>query len=557
MAALAAREAVLQDFHHDPGDAGPVVRIGFFYPVRAAVGARAIAVLHANIDPYRSLVPMVVAWPSLAATAEILFLRPEGRDFELLNSPAARPDIAPLTRLSSVATADSLVTGEGNFSGRDYRGATVFAYGAAVEDTPWRLVAKLDVAEAYRHVNQLATVAGAGIALLLCLGCTGWAMHNRHVLLRYRQQLDSLVLAKRINYLAKYANDCITLADMHGRLLEVNDRGCRLYNYTAEEMAGMPITQLRAPGHQAEVPDLLERIAREGSLIYETVHRRKDGRQFPVEISTCLIDVGGRRCFQAVTRDISERRRLEQERVEHQRRINEISHRLVAVQEQERRMLAAELHDRTGANLAAISLNLKAVGQALPAGGSQRCKEILAETGQLLTDTIASVRNICSDLRPAILDYAGLVAALMDLGTNFTRRTGVVARVQHQTFSCQCPAETESLLYRIVQEALTNCAKHARASNVEIRLANDGEAAVLTVTDDGCGFVPGELGQSGRSAGLGLLIIRERAEFMGGRLSVTSRPGRGTQIKVEWNPGTAEITQAAARPPQAASVTAA
>jgi len=532
--AASAGEATLEDFHLEAALPAPATRIGFFCAIRPYGATAPVAVLHASIDPFRLLVPMVQDWPGLAGSSEILLMRQEGSDLVFLNRPANRPDIEAMTLVSRLTPVSrTILGGSGALLGNDYRNVPVFAYGLPVASSSWRVVAKMDEQEVYRQINDLAAVTGGSAALLLLLSCLWWATHNRNVLIRHRQRLEGMLLAKRVDYLARYANDCIVLADMDGCIREFNDRCLATYGYGAAEMVGRPLAELLPAAHRDELAGLIDGIARQGRITYETEHCRKDGSLFPVEISACLIDVEGRRCIQSIIRDISERRRHEDERTGHLRRITEISHRVVSVQEQERRLLAGELHDRTGANLAAISLNLKALRGALPATAAQKCQGLLDETGALLTDTILSVRDICSDLRPAILDYAGLIAALQDLAANFTRRTGIPVSVDYDAFNGQFVAEVESLLFRIVQEALTNCAKHAKARRVGIRLATVGDSAILAVADDGQGFVPDALGRPGHEAGLGLLTMRERAEFIGGRFSLKSQPGTGTEVRVE------------------------
>jgi two-component system sensor histidine kinase UhpB len=231
--------------------------------------------------------------------------------------------------------------------------------------------------------------------------------------------------------------------------------------------------------------------------------------------------------------DVTARRRLEAERAEHVRRLAELSRRVVSTQEEERRRLSVELHDRTGANLAAIRLNLTAIEDA-PMGANSKGGELLREARELLADTIVSIREFCADLRPALLDYAGLVAALESSAQQFSRRTGVPVRFAHERFAARVAPEMESLLFRIAQEALTNCAKHAQANSVQVRLENSGDHCRLTVTDDGVGFDPSALGMDGHPAGQGLLNMRERAEFAGGQFSLISGPGKGTRIKVEF-----------------------
>ena len=224
--------------------------------------------------------------------------------------------------------------------------------------------------------------------------------------------------------------------------------------------------------------------------------------------------------------------RHQAERAHHVQLLSELSQRVVSVQEEERRRLSSDLHDRTGANLATINLNLKAIGRAIPRRGPED-DELLRETSELLADTIVGIREFCSTLRPAVLDYAGLVAALESSVEQLTRRTGVAAHFDHSAFSGRCNKEVESILFRIAQEALMNCAKHARARHVQVTLAGSAEQLRLSIEDDGAGFDPLRLGQSAQDLGQGLLNMRERAAFAGGVLTLESAPGRGTRVTID------------------------
>jgi signal transduction histidine kinase len=219
------------------------------------------------------------------------------------------------------------------------------------------------------------------------------------------------------------------------------------------------------------------------------------------------------------------------DRAEFDQRLTEASRRLVQVQEEERRRLAVELHDWTGGNLAAINLNLKSIAKSIHIT-NQEDQELMQESSALLADTITSVREICGELRPAVLDYAGLTQAIESRLKQFTRRTGIASRFEHERFVGRCTPEIETKLYRITQEALLNCAKHSSASQVLIHLSNDDGHTVLRIEDDGVGFALEELGREGRSIGLGLQSMRERAGFVGALFSLDSSPGKGTCIVV-------------------------
>jgi len=231
--------------------------------------------------------------------------------------------------------------------------------------------------------------------------------------------------------------------------------------------------------------------------------------------------------------DISARKKLEEQREVDALRLAELSRRVVAVQEEERRRLAGELHDRTSPNLAAASLNLGMIAADLPPRVPDGLESRLADTRALLAETMAGIRDVCADLRPATLDYAGLPRALREYAEQLSRRTGIAVKVSGESPAGRLNADSESMLFRIAQEALTNCAKHAQASAVNVELSFGNEHTVLTISDNGTGFDPKALGQSGHRPGLGLLTMRERIEFAGGKFSLESAPGKGTRIRVE------------------------
>ncbi|MGB0127705.1 MAG: PAS domain S-box protein [Rhodocyclaceae bacterium] len=237
--------------------------------------------------------------------------------------------------------------------------------------------------------------------------------------------------------------------------------------------------------------------------------------------------------LRGIVQDITEGKKLERERAEQASRIEEFSRRLVAAQEDERRRLSRELHDRTSPNLAAIRINLATLATALPAPLAEEIELRLEDTRALMEDTTASIRDICSELRPAVLDYSGLWATLEGYAQRFTRRTGIAVSVRREGQERRLPADVESAMFRIAQEALTNCAKHALARSVDLTLINGTDWTGLTIADDGVGFELDQMLPGNRRPGLGLLIMRERAEFAGARFNLESSPDGGTRIHVE------------------------
>lgn len=345
---------------------------------------------------------------------------------------------------------------------------------------------------------------------------------------------------RRIESLMKHANDCIIMSDVDTRTIEVSDSCLKIYGYTREEMIGMRAADLRAPDVRDEIPRLVEQLTERGSLSYQTRHRRKDGSCFPIEVGATMIYVEGKRYFQLMIRDSSESQRqleaMEKELGAASRRLSELSQHLVEAQEDTRRRLSGELHDRTSPNLAAIQINLGMLGAALPQQSSPEIAERLADTLALVEDTDASIREICADLRSPVLDYAGLAAAMEGYAFRYASRTGIAVAVDCAGGATRLAPALESLLFRIFQEALTNSLKHARAQSIKVRLDLDARPLALSIDDDGVGFDPERVGTGANAPGLGLLNMREMAEFAGGYLLIHSQPGAGTRIEVSIQP---------------------
>ncbi|MFZ1879617.1 MAG: GAF domain-containing sensor histidine kinase [Gaiellaceae bacterium] len=199
--------------------------------------------------------------------------------------------------------------------------------------------------------------------------------------------------------------------------------------------------------------------------------------------------------------------------------------RVVEAQELERRRLARELHDETGQALTSILLGVKAIRAASTPDEAERAEgEVRAQIVQALQD----VRALAVELRPSALDDFGLVAALERLAETFQTRSGLETLVQANVDG-RLPAEIETVLYRVVQEALTNVVKHAGAAHVSIVLRSRDRSVAATIDDDGRGFVETDV----RAEALGLLGMRERLALVGGTLEVESSPESGTTIAVE------------------------
>jgi signal transduction histidine kinase len=229
--------------------------------------------------------------------------------------------------------------------------------------------------------------------------------------------------------------------------------------------------------------------------------------------------------------DVESRRRLE---TANQARLNALNQ-VVDAQEMERKRIARELHDATGQSLTAIALGLRGVEMHIENFDSPQLglQGKVHEIKTYSTNALGELHQIIADLRPQILDDMGLAAALKWYVQNYQQRRSLPTDLVVEGSPFRLPAEYETVLFRITQEALTNIAKHARATRVVVTLSFSPADVRLTVQDNGRGFDPEQaLQRDGRNAGWGLLGMRERASLIGGQVVVESSPGQGACIRV-------------------------
>jgi signal transduction histidine kinase len=209
-----------------------------------------------------------------------------------------------------------------------------------------------------------------------------------------------------------------------------------------------------------------------------------------------------------------------------QDQLHALSQRLVEVQEEERRHLARELHDEVGQMLTGLKLMLG----VLPRLPSEALNDQVAEATAVLNSLTEQVHTLALNLRPVILDDLGLTSALLWLFERFTARTGVQVNFESVGLDHRFPATVETTAYRIVQEALTNVARHAGVAQASVRIRVEADQLRVQIQDSGRGFETVTMLTSRQRAGLA--GMRERAALLGGQLQVDSAPGTGTQVIV-------------------------
>lgn len=330
---------------------------------------------------------------------------------------------------------------------------------------------------------------------------------------------ESALLDSEIKYheLIEQAADGIFVTDRAGKILLANPLLCEMTGYGNEELVGRSIAETYPEEDRAGLAERFAQLAQVRTRLFERRMRRKDGSSFPVEVSVKYLSNG---THQGIVRDITERRRQEQQ-------LLDMTRRLVAFQDSERRGLARELHDRVGQNLTVLGINLTRLRneQSTPAETRARIADSLAvleATGKVISDVL-------TELKPPMLSNHGLLEALRWHANQFAQRTGIAVEVAGPEVP-RLGSEIEMVLFRIAQAALNNVAQHARARGVGVRLEAGERVVRLEVVDDGSGFDGAAPSVSGR---WGLATMKERAEAIDGSLRIESAPGRGTRIIVE------------------------
>ena len=315
-----------------------------------------------------------------------------------------------------------------------------------------------------------------------------------------------------------------TLAE--GRFIEVNDAFLRDHGFTREQVIGRTSPELGLwadPGDRRRLIEALER----GEMVrdFEFQGQTRDGRVQITSLSAELIQVGGETCLLAVATDVTDRKRAEEELRRSHEELRALAARLQSVREEERAHIAREVHDELGQALTGLKLDLAWLKPRL------RDQALLLERVQAVVGridgTIDAVRRIATELRPSVLDHLGLVAAVEWQAQEFEKLTGVVVRLSLSSTRPAVDGTVATTVFRMLQETLTNVARHAAATWVDIALEVREEAITLRVADNGRGISAAERADP-RS--LGLVGLRERAIACAGELVIEGRPGEGTIV---------------------------
>ena len=336
---------------------------------------------------------------------------------------------------------------------------------------------------------------------------------------RIKFENESRDTAARLKGIVDTAVDGIITIDERGIVETMNPAAERIFGYNADEVIGRNVSMLMPEPYHSECNGYLERYHRTGERRIIGIGRevrglRKDGTEFPLDLGVSSTKLGNRRIFTGLLRDITERKRLEQE--------------LLEISDREQRRIGSDLHDDLCQRLAGIRFGCDALRKTLGKSGSDHALERLEKIGADVGDAIDRARMLARGMAPVALERNGLVSALQKLTQAVQKLYGVKCTFRGKENIAITDPVAATHLYRITQEAINNSLKHGSPSHVVVSLQTRDTKAVLTIADDGLGFSPSEGHRT--TEGMGLRTIAYRAGMIGAGLQVQSCPGKGTKI---------------------------
>jgi two-component system, NarL family, sensor histidine kinase DegS len=348
---------------------------------------------------------------------------------------------------------------------------------------------------------------------------------------------DMNASAQKYRYLFENASDAIWVQDVNGMFLDGNPAFERLSGFTAEELKGVHLGKFLSGESLVLAREVRNKLVSGQDLEqpYEQQFFIKDGSVKTVKMATAAVMVGGQIMgFEHVARDVT----LEKQQQEN---VQAYIQQFTRAQEEERKRIARDLHDDVSPGILILIQKLDNLA------GTQRLKlatvkEKLQDLRGQAVEALEALRVTAQGLRPRIIDDLGLVAALEWIAEDLEKDQEIQIKVEANGLKQTLSPETQIVLFRIAQEALNNIRKHAKASEVTIRLEGSDTDITMTVTDNGQGFEVPVRAEDMVSAGrLGLMGMYERARLLSGSLQITSVPGRGTELTVTlpWHAGKA------------------
>jgi len=349
-----------------------------------------------------------------------------------------------------------------------------------------------------------------------------------------RDNALSLRSEAQLRGIVESAMDAIITVDENQRVVMFNPAAEQMFGYTQDEVLGASLA-LFLPERFRDVH--VEHVRRFGTTgvssrrmgtLRVVTGLRRSGDEFPLDASISQHGGNDAKFYTVILRDVTARVVAEQALVRAKEELQRLAGSAHQAREHEQHRIARELHDELGQSLTALRMMVVWVRERT----GDRDAELTTKLGrmnELLTDTVAAMRRISSELRPLILDDLGLIPAIESQVEHFSDNTGVACELEVGDIDVRLSESHKTAVFRIVQEALTNVAKHARATRARIVLQQQDREILIHVSDDGVGFVPdGPRPKRSR----GLVGMRERTYVFGGELRITSAPNAGTTLEI-------------------------
>jgi len=328
--------------------------------------------------------------------------------------------------------------------------------------------------------------------------------------------------------------DAIITVDNEQNVVMFNEAAEKVFRCPAVSAIGSPLDRFIPERFRAAHHGHVERFGRTGTTTrmmgahLGLFGLRADGEEFPIDASISQVASGGMKFYTVILRDITKRKAAEAALKRSYEELRELSSAMHDVREAERTRIARELHDELAQWLTAIKMDVSWLSSRLPREHAQLLDKTEKVKG-LVDTTVNAVRRIASDLRPVMLDDLGLVPAIESLLHDLSQRTGVVVSLDAESGELDFHEPLATSLYRMTQEALTNVARHAGATEVRVTIRQENDDLVLQVRDNGRGFDPEA---AARRKSYGVLGIQERAHTLGGRATVARIGTGGTLVEM-------------------------
>ncbi|MFC1539011.1 PAS domain S-box protein [Candidatus Latescibacterota bacterium] len=342
----------------------------------------------------------------------------------------------------------------------------------------------------------------------------------------HKQTEEELIKFKTISDMASYGS---AISDFEGNLIYINETFSQMHGYMQKELINKNISILHNKEQMKNVKGLIKQLIHQGSFVAEEVwHKRKNGTVFPTLMTgTSIKDDKGKSIYLSATViDITERKQDEVELKHSHKQLQALTEYLHKVREDERTLIAREIHDELGQALTALKIDFSWIERNIPKK-NYSLSEKIKSMNKIIDKAIKTTKEMSAKLRPSILDDLGLDSALAWYAKDFQNRTEIHCNIHADIKDLALDQSRSTTIFRIFQESLTNVARHANAKNVKVNVNMTKRNLVLRIEDDGKGIKEEQIKDS---KSFGLIGMRERLELLKGELKIHSVKDKGTTV---------------------------